>query len=95
MPACSPSTSRTPVRPGSAASSSYTRREASAHSPTRPAGSMRYGHHSAPATADVVSPTGSRLHTRTSRPDSARTTAVVRPMTPPPSTIICSLMAGR
>ena len=61
--------------------------EASAHSPASSSGSIRYGHHSAPATADVVRSAGSRVHTRTRRPLSARTTAVVSPMTPPPTTI--------
>ena len=53
----------------------------------RATGSIRYGHHSAPATAEVVRSTGSRVHTRTRTPRSARTTAVVSPTTPPPTTM--------
>ncbi len=89
---CTPSTMRTPVSSGRAANSSYTTRDWSAHSPTRGSGSIRYGHHSAPATAEVVSSTGSRVHTRTRAPRSASTTAVVSPMTPPPTTITSPLM---
>ena len=82
---------RTPVSAGRAASSSYTESDWSAHSRASASGSIRYGHHSAPATAEVVRSAGSRVHTRTRRPRSARTTAVVSPMTPLPTTITSPL----
>lgn len=84
---------RTPAVPGRAANSSYTRRERSDQSVTRSTGSIRYGHHSAPATADVVRGVGSRVQTRTRRPKPTSSRAVVRPMTPPPTTIT-SLLAS-
>lgn len=84
---------RTPAGPGCAASSSYTRRDRSDQSLTRSTGSILYGHHSAPATADVVSAVGSRVQTRTRRPMRTSSRAVVRPMTPPPTTIT-SLLAS-
>lgn len=64
-------------------------------SPTSVSGSMRYGHHSPPATAEVVAPAGFPDHTRARLPLSASTTAVVSPATPPPSTSTSSLMPGR
>lgn len=85
-PACVPATIRTPVSTGEAASSPYTRSVSSDQSPARAPGSIRYGHHSAPATAEVVPDAGSRDHTRTRRPRSASTSAVVSPLTPPPTT---------
>lgn len=92
--AWTPATQRTPVRPGSPASSPYTRNEASAHAPASASGSIRYGHHSAPATAEVVAVTSSRDQTRTRSPRSARVTAVVRPTIPPPTTITSLSMPG-
>jgi hypothetical protein len=94
-----PSTRRTPVSSGRPANSSYTESDTSAHGRASAFGSMRYGHHSAPATAEVVCSAGSRVHTRTRLPASASTTAVVRPTTPLPTTITSSLpgfsMPGR
>ncbi|CAM5655792.1 hypothetical protein STENM223S_04130 [Streptomyces tendae] len=81
-----PSSKRTPVSSGRAASSSYTSRERSAQAWASATGSIRYGHHSPPATTEVVRSTGSRVHSRTRLPRSARTTAVVSPITPPPTT---------
>ncbi len=81
---------RTPVASGSPASSAYTSSDRSAHSRARASGSILYGHQSAPATAEVVRSTGSRVHTLTRWPRSARTSAVVRPMTPPPTTMTSS-----
>ena len=82
---------RTPAGSARAARSSYTSRDRSAHARAVATGSIRYGHHSAPATAEVVASTASRVHTRTDRPCSARTKAVVSPITPPPTTTISPL----
>ena len=90
----SPAATRTPVAAGSRASSTYSRNDRRDHGPTRAAGSIRYGQNRAPATADVVRAAGSRDHTRTRRPRSASTTAVVSPTTPPPTTITVSSMPG-
>ncbi len=85
-----PSAIRTPVSPGRRASSRYTSSACSAQVRARATGSIRYGHHSAPATAEVVRSAGSRVHSRTRRPCSARSTAVVSPITPPPTTTTSS-----
>src|SRR6266571_3587134 len=80
-----PAVMRTPV-PCWVASRVRTSRVWVAHLSTRSRGSASHGPHNAPAAAEVVAAGGSAVRTSTRRPRSARVTAVVKPITPAPST---------
>src|SRR5258708_27395903 len=80
-----PAVMRTRVR-GCAASRVRTSRVWLAQLSTRWRGSASHGLHKAPAAAEVVASGGSAVRTSTRCPPSARVTAVVKPITPAPST---------